>query len=464
MEVEFEDYYLDFPDDAQDDEIVSFLSDLGDSISTYFMGEPVQPPVYSDVGGSFQQVREQAPLVTEEATRSWEPYITGGAARDFVVGSEFLARNLAGQRIDAPEDIAGAMAATGVTGAATQFPAKTTPGTLRSWIGIKDAGLKAKHAQKKARDLDAQGKSKEEIYDETGWWKDEEGNWLTEQFNTDFFKSKDTAVDKLFERAVPGEEITVKGKDVFPKGTPAYRTFKNAEITLKYDPSLESSEGYIRASANADKTKIYMAGSAVNNMKSALLHETGHGWQKRMGGTAGTSPSYFYDPHVSVKDLSDKNFFKGLSNQVMYNWNSKLDPIENLKLLKAKSYSWLERQGANPEEGKAKEVLQKIDKEIDSLGNIKESAPVRYMRYHENYGEANARSQATRENKEFIGRPQKQYPWEETDADNIHFDAEDVGASEVYDRNYAEWVEAKKKDKKARMRPILPESYGSVFD
>ena len=164
-------------DDVDDQEFLEWLDEKWDDVATFFAGEPVQPPVYSDASGQFEQVREQAPLATEELTRSWEPYITGGAARDFLVGSELVARNLAGQRRDAPEDFAGATAAIGVTGSGSTAFSKPTPGVMRSWYGPKDASITEKAAMKKARTLELEGKTKEEIYDETGWWKGEEGEW-----------------------------------------------------------------------------------------------------------------------------------------------------------------------------------------------------------------------------------------------------------------------------------------------
>jgi hypothetical protein len=429
-------------DDVEDQEFLDWLGEKWDEVSTFFAGEPVQPPIYSDASGQFEQVREQAPLVTEEATRPLEPYITGGMARDVIVGSEMLARNLAGQRVDTSEDIAAATAGIGVTGAGSTAFSKPTPGVARQFLGPKAPQYDKEVAEVVKKRLDV-GEDPTRLFNETGYFKGIDGEIRKYEPNTTFIK-KPGLVGKLFE-----DEAFLKGvgdrsfsiKSVLPPDDPmvkGYGKFLNkTKVKFEYDPTMPaSSSGYITPYKDGS-FEITVRSGNPHQAKVAIIHEMQHLVQNVEGYKGvGASEEMFKRGYPTAYDIAEPKGLVLLMKKFDLTWDEKAPATENLQF-------WLKEIKAGKTDVPEKlipVVEEQIKKEMKHLTQVYRARhPMR--RYETNAGEVEARiaedwaAAPTHPGVPFddvsIAMSKRNYPVLDPNRtitrDDIHFDRYDLG-------------------------------------
>jgi hypothetical protein len=434
------DIELEFDDDVPEEEGLAWYEEAANSVKDFFVGEPVQPPIYSDASGQFEQVRKQAPLVTEEATRSWEPYITGEMARDVIVGSEMLARNLAGQRVDTSEDIAAATAGVGVTGAGSTAFSKPTPGVVRQFIGSKGADFD-KMARNTASYMEIEGKTPLEIFQKTNTFRGTDGEWRQYKSNADFLINEGK-IDKVFADKAFREQGKVfegKVKDVMPTNDPLianYPHLKDYTVKIVYDPY--SPKGHPSGAFHEAEKVIEINAVDPYDAKIALVHEGQHGIQYAQDWTIGTAPANFYSRHIRTKDIptETKTKLNAVAGKAGYKWDEKLPPKENLQNLRDEFKDYVKniiRVKGVKAATKLTEDLKFLNKQIEEFDAMLEAKPTARRRYLTNMGEADARlAEVTA-----IEVPEGKHPMEFLDvpANELHKDILDSGAPTVASKN-----------------------------
>jgi hypothetical protein len=190
-----------------------------------------------------------------------------------------------------------------------------------SWRGAREpsfsmAGRKgARHvgktpAMKKAYEMKAEGRSRDEIWSETGWWEITPGQWrfeiddskielrggeLAERF-MDMFRS--SGERPYWDKPVPLSEI-VDAPDLFK----AYPHLKKVKV-------LPDLYGFGASYDGAAKKISLGMDIPVDAVKSSLLHEIQHSIQEHEGHAHGGSPALFegrlFDKHPSLKEAFGK--------------------------------------------------------------------------------------------------------------------------------------------------------------
>ncbi len=270
----------------------------------------------------------------------------------------------------------------GVGGGATSMMGGAPRGALGMFAGrgAKTADL---GAMKRAEDMLAKGANRDDVWMETGWFKDVDGQMKFE-IDDSGAALTDSATDAFHADMIPfplSEYTSPLGDFMNHQGAySAYPELKLAEVqrrggdggSYQHSPSPFVDRGYIE--------KIKLGVGEGENVKSVALHEGQHAIQGREGFAAGGSPEAMSVPRDAAK--ARINFLNSEASRL------------------AKEMDEVSVGYGNPKSGKEK-IYNQLRDEYDAAQSEKmrlwdESTADPYGQYRKLAGEAEARNVQTR--------------------------------------------------------------------
>jgi hypothetical protein len=398
MELEFEDYYIDAPDDATDEELLALLSEMpafsendrwgyvgGGDIVT---GPNQLPPPKYVVDPKLER-SALLPIGYRDGTPEWAlPEFAADAAQ----GAYNLGGALAGIH-SLPEEQAMESAIMG--GAPAMLPqvaAKPTPGTVRSFIG-KSGKEWDQQARNTALYKEAMGEDPTQIFRETGMFKAPDGEWKMYKPNKEFFTKTDTRLDSSISSKKDGEFFL---KDILPADDPIRSNygdqgFDDIVVKFEYMPDYKPNEstGYYSPGIGM----IVVRGNNPLAVKNALIHEAQHAIQKKEGDVFGTVPENFYQRHLTADDVKRKSDIQGIMKEIGFQWDETETANGNVGALKdAYKEHLMKLFEKDPEAARAKAPnYHLLDDELTDLISTWKEKPHPFTLYQTNMGEAEAR-------------------------------------------------------------------------
>lgn len=280
-------------------------------------GTPLPTPDLNASAGNVVATRgivDQLLGTTGERYQTWPEKMVRGAISALALPGDVLSGKVqAGsiQEIERAADLAGLM----IAGPAP-VASKMADGTLGSFAGVRAKNLD-KNALGGAQTLEAAGKSSDEIFEQTGFFRGADNRWRFEIPNKEI-KLKDSAFD-IAKGVDPSSDKTfsVKHRDILKDDKPhyldevidhpslfkAYPDLRNIQVTAtpkKWGVSM-------LGAFDSDKNILYLSEAPEELMKSVVIHEMQHAIQKIEGFQRGGNPSMFRPEGL---DAAEKTFKK----------------------------------------------------------------------------------------------------------------------------------------------------------
>ena len=437
MEVEFEDYIIDVPDDVDDEELLDFLSNLPAFSESDRYGYLSDGDIAVGPDGLLPPKRIVDPELERSAIlpvgyRDGKPELAlPEFAADAAQGAYNIAGALAGRHKLSDEMLVDSAMSGMLPVAGASAAQKQAPGTLRSFMGQKAAmrDPEKRAAMRKAMQMEDAGIKREDIYDATGMFRSSNKGrkeWYWEEPNTGFLDNKQTPIDKIMQDPnwrISEAPRTMKLGDILGPDDPAVLRYgdavKNIDVRLHYKPKSEDWKYGVKGNANRSDGLINLWFNDADEAKNAVVHELQHIIQGIEGYTSGASKKYFWSKFFAPKDLARLDRVRTLARAMGYKWDRKKDAPENIAAMRmALRKSDLPKQSAD-------RILRD---EIEHLSRIHKEAPDSFMKYWTQSGEVDARNASTRSVLDIEGS----YPWETVDVkpETIHSRVRDMGASE----------------------------------
>lgn len=251
--------------------------------------------------------------LTGERYQTWPEKTVRGAISGMALPGDVLSGKVqpgSPQEIERALDLAGLM----VMGPAP-VASKLADGTLGSFAGVRARGLD-KNALGGAQTLEASGKTADEIWQQTGFFRGADGRWRFEIPNTEM-KLKDSAFDVKDKDGTdtfslkPGSYTLQQVLDhpLLFKAYPELKGIKVVSVPEEWGRGIKG--GYDR-----NYKTLYVSSDTSDGMRSTIVHEVQHAIQDIEGFQRGGNPSQFKTAEIKEAERNFKEASKRVESEI----------------------------------------------------------------------------------------------------------------------------------------------------